>query len=63
MYDPVEASFNAWDNANEAELERLPECDLCGMRITDEHFYLLGGQKICEDCMKDCRVYTEDYSA
>lgn len=56
--DPVadaEAYFN-----EQATAER-PRCSICGEKITDETFYNIDNHYICNSCMDDYRVYTEDY--
>lgn len=57
------SQWQAHDNQQEAELERLPMCDnpKCGKRIQDEHCFKIDGEILCEDCMIDrYRVNTED---
>lgn len=43
MYDPVIASFNAYqadqDRAEREWEETLPVCDICGAKIKSEQFY------------------------
>ena len=51
--DPVadaEAYFNEQTTA-----ER-PRCSICGEKITDETFYNIDGDYICNSCMDDYRV-------
>lgn len=63
MYDPVEASFNAQDAERYRWEMSRPICDICGEPIQEDTFFLVEEKKICESCMKDCSVYTEDYCA
>ena len=39
-----------------------PVCDMCGKRITDDYYYEIGGDILCEDCMiSEHRRDTDDY--
>ena len=59
--DPV-ADYEAYDRENQAWLEKHPVCDMCGEHITDEHFFLINGEKVCEECLNDhYRQDTDDY--
>ena len=42
-------------------LESRPICSVCGEHIQEDECYKVDGELICEDCMSDMRVYTEDY--
>ena len=50
---------------HEAELDRqaakCPKCTCCGEHILDETFYNIEGKYICERCIEDFIVDTEDY--
>ena len=44
------------------QLEKLPVCDCCLEPIQDEHYYDLGGELFCKDCLdNEYRKDTEDY--
>lgn len=46
----------------EEQAEKYPTCDICGNIITDETFYEVSGEILCESCMVDTyRRYTSDY--
>ena len=45
----------------EREAKKLPKCDCCGERIFTEQFYNIEGNYICEECIRDYLVYTEEY--
>ena len=36
----------------------LPICDFCGEKITDETYYVIGGQIACHDCCDERYVDT-----
>lgn len=59
--DPI-ADFDRYDREQQAELDKLPKCDICGKPITDDYFYNIDGTYICESCLNDeYRKKTEDY--
>ena len=62
MYDPVEASFEAKDAADYAWEMSRPVCDYCGEHIQEDKFWIIEGKKICESCLNESSVWTEDYS-
>lgn len=52
----------AHDSEQEAELQKLPECEYCGHKIQDDHFFLINDEAICEDCLNDnFRRAVDDY--
>ncbi len=52
----------AHDAELEAELQKLPECDYCGCKIQDDHFFLINDEIICEECLNDnFRKEVDDY--
>lgn len=56
------SDFNRWDAAQQKKLSRLPVCEYCGEPIQDEHFYLVNGEAICQDCLeREFKVRTDDY--
>lgn len=59
--DPV-ADFMAHDAELERKLERLPECDYCGEAITDDYYFEINDDVICEGCLNGhYRKAVEDY--
>lgn len=61
--DPLE-DFDRYDREQARHEARLPVCDnpRCRKRIHDEHYFLIDGEILCEDCMNDrYRMRTEDY--
>lgn len=58
--DPV----RDWDRhcaEEERQLQRLPKCYECGEPITTEECYLINGEYICPECLKDNhRKWVED---
>jgi recombinational DNA repair protein (RecF pathway) len=36
----------------------LPICDFCGEKITDETYYVIGGQIACHECCEERYVDT-----
>lgn len=49
--DPI-ADFDRHDAEQERRLTDLPECDYCGEKITDDYYYNINGDVICEGCLK-----------
>ena len=56
--DPIADSV-AYDNYQQAQLEKLPVCSECGEPIQDEFAYFIGDEWICEDCMQSHRKAVE----
>jgi formylmethanofuran dehydrogenase subunit E len=58
-------AYDLWaahDAEQEAELLKLPECDYCGSKIQDDHFFLINDESICEGCLNDnFRKAVDDY--
>ena len=52
--DPID-DFNAHDAEQEALLEKLPVCDnrRCRKKITDDMYFEVEGDILCEQCMRD----------
>ena len=60
--DDPERDFLRHDAEKEEELASLPECDICGNPIMEEHFYLINGDKVCQECLENNYMAdTEDY--
>lgn len=57
--------YNDLHSAYEAERERMldkfPKCDNCGEPITDDFFYISDGTYVCQECLNEFRVSTENY--
>ena len=59
--DPI-ADFHRWDADQQKYLDSLPLCENCEEPIQDEKCYEIGGEVLCEDCMKDrYERWTEDF--
>lgn len=59
--DPVR-DFDRYDMAQAQKEAKCPECDKCGKHITDDFYYEIGGEILCEDCMHDLYAMSvEDY--
>lgn len=59
--DPVR-DFIAYDRECQRRLSRYPKCDCCGEYITEETFYYIEKQKVCEECLDlHYRRDTDDY--
>lgn len=55
--------FVLHDMEQEREREKLPLCDYCGNEIMEEHFYIIGDEFICQECLDDTfKVATIDYT-
>jgi formylmethanofuran dehydrogenase subunit E len=47
-------NYDLWeqhDRERERELQKLPKCDECMEHIQDDHYYVIGGEKICPACL------------
>lgn len=59
--DPV-ADYNRHCDEQERQMAKLPKCDCCGYRVTDETYYDINGEILCEECLNDkYRKYTDDF--
>lgn len=59
--DPI-ADFHRYDAEQQRQLERCPKCDYCDKHITEETYYDLDGDIVCEDCLdRHFKRFTEDY--
>lgn len=54
--DPV-ADAESYQNYLDDEEKKLPVCDRCGERITEDHYYQIEGDIWCPDCVDRCRVW------
>lgn len=60
--DPLR-DFDRYDAECEEALQRLPVCECCGDKITDDEYYDVYGEIYCWKCLKkNFQKWTEDYS-
>lgn len=52
--------FERYDNDMVARLSRRPVCSCCNEYIQSEYCYIIGDMVLCEECVSDCRRYTQD---
>lgn len=58
--DPI-ADYERYEADQEAKLDKLPKCDICGEPIQEDYLYCIYGDIFCEDCLKEhFRKRTED---
>lgn len=57
-YTELHAAFEA---EQERRIEKYPKCDCCGERILEDKFFNIEGTYICENCIDDFKVDTDDY--
>ena len=57
-YTELHAMYEA---EQERRIEKYPKCDCCGERILDDSFFNIEGTYICERCIDDYKVNTDDY--
>jgi len=54
-----------WDNhcaEQERRMQKYPECADCGKRITDDFYYEIDGEILCEECLNDRhRKWVDDF--
>lgn len=54
--------WEAHEQEQERQLEKLPVCEVCGNPIQDEHLYLINDEFVCPACLeRDFRKETDDY--
>ncbi len=59
--DPL-ADFDRYEAEQQRALNKLPKCDYCGIRITDDYLYDIDGVIVCGKCLKEhFRKPTDDY--
>lgn len=52
----------AHDAEQEAELQKLPECECCGHHVQSDFYYLINDEVICEECLNQhFRKAVDDY--
>lgn len=57
--DPVR-DYDRYCSDLEERMKRLPVCDCCGERITDEYYWVIKGTRYCERCLRDFRHDTPE---
>ena len=55
--DPVRDSYG-YERVCQRRLSRHPKCDCCGEYITEDRFYRIEEQNLCEECVD--HLYAED---
>lgn len=54
--------YDRYCEEQEREMEKYPECAVCGKRITDDFLYHINGDIYCLECMEDeFRRPTDDF--
>lgn len=53
--------LDRYEMAQEKERQKLPRCSICDEPIEEEDFYLINDEYICECCIENFKVRTEDY--
>lgn len=59
--DNLSRDCDNYDRAQAKALEKLPRCSECDNPIQDDFCYLINGELICEECLKEYRRSTEDF--
>ncbi len=57
--DPL-GDFALWDDDREEKLNKRPRCDFCGEHISDDCYYEIGHEIICERCINGYKKYFDD---
>ena len=50
----VPDNYDRWkqyDAEQQAQLDKLPKCEYCGETIQDDYYYVIFGEKICQECL------------
>ena len=59
--DPI-ADFDRYEAEQQRRLERCPKCDYCNKHITEDNYYDINGDIVCEECLDShFKRETEDY--
>ena len=54
--------YAAHEKEQQRRLEKLPVCEYCGETITDDHYYDLDGDIVCQECLDhNFRKRVEDF--
>ena len=65
MFEYIPDNYDRWEqhqHEQDQRFERLPECEYCGEKIQDDHFYEINDEILCERCLNEhCRKDTADY--
>jgi formylmethanofuran dehydrogenase subunit E len=51
--EPIFADCDRRDREHEMNLSRLPVCSLCDHPIEDEHYYVIDGEPVCQECLDE----------
>ena len=51
MREPVFEAVDRREREQEKWLEARPVCDVCGEHIQEDHYFNIGGTKICPNCL------------
>ena len=57
-YNDLHAEY---EEEQERRTEKHPKCSCCGERILEDKFYNIEGTYICENCIEDFKVNTDEY--
>lgn len=49
-----------WDEEDERKARNCPICKWCGEPIRNDYAYEINGVLVCEDCIKDAKVWIDD---
>lgn len=49
--DPL-MDFDRYDREQAKRLAELPVCDYCNEPVQDDHYYLINGDNVCQDCLE-----------
>ena len=61
-YDDAEGDALRYAAECEEENKKYPVCVSCGNTITDETYYEVNGEILCEECLNDTYLrFTSDY--
>ena len=59
--NPV-ADYHRYCDEQERQMEKLPKCHCCGERVTDETYYDIDGEILCEECLNNkYRKWVDDF--
>ena len=54
--------YRDYEEEQAKELEKYPKCSVCGEYITDEYYFDINDEFMCEECLKDnFRKSVDDY--
>lgn len=59
--DPLR-DFDRYDAMMAAKEAKLPQCEECGEHISDDEYFVIEGEILCEKCVRDRYARsTQDY--